>query len=333
MDDRRSIVELVIRFSDTLSFRSSDVLPRVACIIMPSLLHEGVIALVRDQPAFAASLLRELLNIEVPRFNEARLTEATLTQIVPVAYHADAVVLFVDFVGNKQPVFGAIFEVQLQPDDDKLFTWPLYAVAARARDRCPFVVLVVTPDPETARWARQPIELGGGNLFRPHVIGPEGIPQVTDRDQALREPQLAVLSVVAHGRSDDVPTVVAIGRAAINAVLPLPEAQRLLYSILIEKALSEAARKALDMEPQIEKFFTEAHRQSYDRGKAEGEAEGEAKGEAKGESKALMMILKQRGMTITNSQQRHILACTDLATLDRWLARALTVASVEELLA
>jgi hypothetical protein len=116
---------------------------------MPSVLHEGVIALVRDQPAFAASLLRELVNVEVPRFNKARLTEATLPQIVPVSYHADAVVLF-DVAGNEQPVFGAILEVQLQPDDDKPFTWPLYAVTARARDRCPFVVLVATTDPKIA---------------------------------------------------------------------------------------------------------------------------------------------------------------------------------------
>ncbi len=63
---------------------------------MPSLNHEGVIALVRDRPAFAASLLRELMHIEVPHFTEARLTEAALPQLVPVGYYADAVVLFVD---------------------------------------------------------------------------------------------------------------------------------------------------------------------------------------------------------------------------------------------
>jgi flagellar biosynthesis/type III secretory pathway protein FliH len=106
---------------------------------------------------------------------------------------------------------------------------------------------------------------------------------------------------------------------------------------LIEKALSEAARKALEMEPQIEQFFSEAHRRSYDRGKAEGKAEGEAegevKGEAKGEAKALMRILKRRGMAITDEQQHQIVACTDLATLDRWLDRALFVVSVDELLA
>jgi hypothetical protein len=37
-------------------------------------------------------------------------------------------------------------------------------------------------------------------------------------------------------------------------------------------------------------------------------------------------------LAITNDQQHHIIACTDLATLDRWLDRAFSVASVDELL-
>jgi hypothetical protein len=79
------------------------------------------------------------------------------------------------------------------------------------------------------------------------------------------------------------------------------------------------------MEPQIEKFFTEAHRRSYDQGKAKGEASAEAK--------ALVMILKRRGLAITDEQQQQIGTCTDLATLDRWLDRALSVTSVDDLLA
>jgi hypothetical protein len=289
----------------------------------PSFIHEGVIALVRDEPAFAANLLRDLFHVEVPHFDEARLTEAALNELLPVEYYADAVVLFDVIYDKKQPVFGTIFEVQLERKDRKRYTWPLYAVAARARYECPFVVTAVTPDPAVARWASQPIDIGDGMIFRVRVIGPDGIPQVTDHDQALREPQLAVLSVVAHG-GGDVDVAVSIARAAVSAVLTLPEEQRLLYSALIEKALSEAARKALAMENQIEKFFSEGHRRSYDRGKAEGEAKGKAE--------ALMMILKRRGKTITDEQQQHILACTDVAIVDRWLDRALSVTSIDELL-
>jgi hypothetical protein len=203
-------------------------------------------------------------------------------------------------------------------------------------------VIAVTPDPAVARWASQPIDLGDGMIFRPRVIGPDGIPQLTDPDRAVREPQLAVLSVVAHG-GGEVETAVPIARAAVNAVLLLPDEQRLLYSALIEKALSEAARKALAMEPQIVKFFSDAQRRSYDLGKAEGEAEGEAKGEAKGKAEgeakgkaegkadALLMFLRRRGLAMTEEQQHQIVTCTDLATLDRWLDRAFSVTSVGEL--
>jgi hypothetical protein len=290
---------------------------------MPSLIHEGVIALVRDRPAFAASLLRELLHVEVPRFTEARLAEATLNELVPIEYHADAVVLFEHVAEAPRRALGAIFEVQLERDDRKHYTWPLYAVAARARYECPFIVIAVTPDAAVARWAGQTIDVGDGMRFRPRVVGPDGIPQVTDLDQAAREPQLAVLSAVAHG-GGDVATAVAIGVAAVRAVMALPEDQGLLYSALIERALSEAARKAMAMDSQIEKFFSDAHRRSFDRGRTEGKAEGKAE--------ALLMVLRRRGMVITAPQQQQIVACGELATLERWLDRAFTVDSVDELL-
>jgi hypothetical protein len=139
---------------------------------------------------------------------------------------------------RRKPVFGAIVEVQLRPRKHKRFTWPLHAVGARARERCPFVVLVVTPSAATAKWAARPIELGGGNQYRPLVVGPDGVPKLTDHVRARREPQLAVLSVMAHGRGK-VTTAAAIGFAAVKSVSGLPEEQRLLYSMLIEANLSE----------------------------------------------------------------------------------------------
>ena len=73
---------------------------------MPSLLHEGLVLLIRDQPELVATFLADLFGVAVPPFTEARLTEATLHELVPVEYYADAVVLFVD----ERPVFGTIVE-------------------------------------------------------------------------------------------------------------------------------------------------------------------------------------------------------------------------------
>jgi hypothetical protein len=291
---------------------------------MVSLKHEGVIKLVRDRPAFAADLLGDLLAVEVPSFSKARCIDATLNEVAPAEYRADAVVLFT----RRKPVFGAIIEAQLQPTKDKRFTWPLYAVNARARERCPFVVLVVTPHAATARWAARPIELGGGNQYRPLVVGPDGVPKLTDQARARREPQLAVLSVMAHGRGE-VATAAAIGTAAARAISRFPEEQRLLYSLLIEANLSDAARKAIEMQPGLQNYFSEAQRRNFERGRAEGEAKGRAEGEAA----AVLKILARRGLKLTAEQRRRIVGCTDLATLERWLDRSLSASSVSDLFA
>jgi hypothetical protein len=71
---------------------------------------------------------------------------------------------------------------------------------------------------------------------------------VTDHARARREPQLAVLSVMAHGRGE-VTSAAAIGAAAAKAISRLPEEQRLLYSLLVEANRSDAARKAIEMQP------------------------------------------------------------------------------------
>ncbi len=300
-----------------------------------SFLHEGLLWLVRDRPAFVAELLSRLLDVPIPPFAEARLAEAALNEVIPVEYHADAVVLLVE----DKPVFGIIVEAQLQQDDRKCYTWPLYAVGARARHRCPFVVVVVTSDLHVARWAGQPIHLGGG-VFHPSVIGPEQIPKLTDPAQAVRDPQLAVLSVAAHGKGD-VDTAVQIALAASEALKGMSDKdQRVLYSGLIEKALSRAAAEIFNMLPQTKEFFSESQRHSYDRGidqgraegRDQGRAEGRDQGRVEGESKALLKILTQRGLAIAEAQHRRIVSCADVATLDRWLDRALAVTSVDELL-
>ncbi|MGW2226680.1 hypothetical protein [Streptomyces formicae] len=65
----------------------------------------------------------------------------------------------------------------------------------------------------------------------------------------------------------------------------------------------------------------------------EGEAEGSAKGMARGKAEALLIFLEQRQIPIPDTARDRISACTDLDTLDRWLAQALTVAHADDLFA
>lgn len=221
-----------------LGLRCADGLPSFR---MPSQLHEALLQLFRNRPSLATELLRDTLHLELPAHTEARLESSDLTSLQPTEYRADLVVV----LRKGGPVFGIIVEVQLSPDEDKEYTWPVYVANLYARLECPVCLLVLTADDATARWAARPIYLGGENWFTPLVLGPSGVPIVTDESQARAAPELAVLSAMAHGRDSDIETSLRIAGAAQSATMDLDEDRSRLYIDLILHTLSEAARKAI----------------------------------------------------------------------------------------
>jgi hypothetical protein len=63
---------------------------------------------------------------------------------------------------------------------------------------------------------------------------------------------------------------------------------------------------------------------------AQGNAEGRAEGEAAGRAHALLAVLSARGLDVPEDVRARITACTELARLDAWLARAVTAASASD---
>jgi hypothetical protein len=193
----------------------------------------------------------------------------------------------------------------------------------------------VTADPDTARWASEAIELGVGVAWRALVVGPEGIPVLTNVAQAIREPHLAVLSLMAHGRDDDVATAVAVATAAATGAAGLPEPLRVLCFALIESSLGDAARKSFAMLPQGQRFFSENQRRLFAEGRAEGIAEGEAKGRAEGRAEglraAVVAALRTRSVQLGEAGRARLDACSDVDALTRWLTRAVTAATAAEI--
>ena len=151
-----------------------------------------------NRPELAPLLLSEALGVAVPNYTEARIESGDLTDLIPAEYRADVVVLLID----GKPVLGIVVEVQLKPKKRKRFSWPAYVASLRAKFECPCCLLVVTTDERTARWASEPISVGTGTTFCPFVLGPEGVPVVTDPQRAQHFPELAVMSVMAHGNGD-----------------------------------------------------------------------------------------------------------------------------------
>jgi hypothetical protein len=58
-----------------------------------------------------------------------------------------------------------------------------------------------------------------------------------------------------------------------------------------------------------------------------GKAEGHAEGEVRGRAHALFAVLTARRIEIPDDLRQRVAACTDLALLDQWLARAATAQS------
>lgn len=286
---------------------------------MPSWDHEGLVELFRSDPRLAAELLSGPLGLELPAFAEARVESGNLTQLNPAELRADLVVSLSD---EARPVLAIIVEAQLEEDPDKLFSWPAYVASLRHRLRCRVCLLVVTQSERVANWASRTIVIGPGSSLAPLVLRPSSVPVISTVDEARKAPELAVLSAMAHG-GDRVQTAVEIALSASTAAHELGRDRFLLHFGLIFRALSEAARKAFQMDPQGVRLFDESQKQSFEQGRSEGRAAEKAAD--------VLAVLDARGLTVTDAQRERILGCADLETLAGWLRRAATVSATDAL--
>lgn len=72
--------------------------------------------------------------------------------------------------------------------------------------------------------------------------------------------------------------------------------------------------------------------QGREEGLAKGLAEGLAKGEAKGLAKAVLQLLAARRIRVDKASRQRIKNCLDVATLERWLARAMNATRISDVL-
>ena len=252
---------------------------------MPSFQHQVLLELFRNRPTLAPELLRDALKIQLPDYTQVSIESADLSDIKPTEYRADLVVLLL----RGSPVLGIVLEVQLSHDPDKPYVWPAYAVNLRARIRCPVCLFVVTIEENVARWASKPIDLGAGNRFTPRVLSLSDIPEVTDEEQALEDPELAVLSAMAQANDPDTTKSVRCALLAQTASVGLDAERSMLYCDLVLSSLTEAACQALQtMNASKYEYQSEFARRYYGQGKAEGRAEGRVEGRAEGRLEGLM---------------------------------------------
>ncbi|AUX47341.1 hypothetical protein SOCE26_088600 [Sorangium cellulosum] len=292
---------------------------------MPTLEHNALVEMFRDTPELAPHFLATLFHVDVPRHASVAVVESSLDQLIPVEFRADLVRELRDASGAL--VLAIVIEVQRDEDPDKKFSWPVYVTVVRARKRCGTVVLVVAPGADVAAWAAENIDVGlGSGYIRPLVLGPAVVPEISDPAAAEQETELAVLSAVAHGNG---PNGLAVVQAALVALGQLDQEHAAVYFQVIWNGLREPMRQALEaliMERQIEgeATFPPFVQKLIDRGKLEGELNGRRD--------TLLRLLARAGIALTENESARIQACTDVATLDRWIDNVLGAKTSAEVL-
>jgi hypothetical protein len=305
---------------------------------MVSTVHEALRDLVRDDPMLCADLLAGIAMIDRRSIDGASCVDPTVPQNVSPALSADAVVVL---RSAASPVLVVVVEVQLEVDDEKQWSWPLYAASLRREHGCPTAVLAICPREGVANWARTKLVLGPSHSFAPIVLSRAEIPAIEDRTRARERPALAVLAAIAHGNDRAVGLSVVF--AALSAVNSLEEARARVYTSAIWDTLDRVAQRALEVAmseqtPPVETNFERRMRELFEdkwrrESEAKGRAEGEARGRAEGEADALRTVLAARGFVLDAATEARIASCQDLQILRAWIARAVSAATLEAVFA
>ncbi|WP_344981826.1 hypothetical protein, partial [Streptosporangium fragile] len=207
---------------------------------MPSPQHDSLIQLFRDRPQLAVEILRDLLGQDLPATPLIRLESPTFNTRPSDDIEADLVIVLGP---PPSPAHAVIVEIQ-QDKSKNPRQLARYAAALWLLLNCDVTVLVICPDARTAAHYAQPIDSGlTGYRLQARVLGPDGIPAITDPQQAAAQPELSAMAVMVHGRDRKVVEAFAAALAELPDEhapkyyeyaysMSAPEVRRLLEEIM-----------------------------------------------------------------------------------------------------
>jgi hypothetical protein len=280
---------------------------------MPSISHETPVELLRQDPQLILDLLRGVSDRKLPENAAARLASNDLSDVVPVQFTADCVLVIEDDPGGD-PVLTVVVEPQTRDAWTKTYSWPVYVAVARRVNECDAMLLVICNDPAEAEKCGAIIRTGHpGYDLRPIVMERSNTP-MADEAGNVAAPQYLTIFAACMGAID---LDTEPGRyQVVDALAAVPDGRRATCTTLIMAAASETARRAMEVVMQ-----STTYRSAFVDGLL---AEGEARGEARGEANSIQRVLARRGIEPTPEQARQILECLDVDQLNLWLDRAVT---------
>jgi hypothetical protein len=159
-------------------------------------------------------------------------------------------------------------------------------------------------------------------IVTPLVLGPQVIPIITDPDRAQENPELTMLSTLAHAGGPDQRRVIEAVCSALDVIDRDDHGRADLYADVLFAELPAAAQDYLEecmTTTTGHRYRSEFARRYFGQGKAEGKAED------------VLAVLDARGIEVRDELREHITSCTDLAQLDKWIRRAATVRTAQDL--
>ncbi|HWN67242.1 MAG TPA: hypothetical protein VNM90_06355 [Haliangium sp.] len=289
---------------------------------MPTMTHQALASLFRDKPKLGMYLFEASTKEPLPIGATVESYTTQFTDLHPPEYSADAAYL----IKNGDDVQDAVVvEVQLAPKPEKRASWLQYVATAHRKLLRPVTVMVLAVTEEMARWCEEAYGYDRvGNTFRPLVIGPSAIPRITDLEQAKALPELAVLSVAAHGHEPDAEKI-GIPAALACETLDSPFGPR--YADCIYEWLNQSARRALE-----EHYMKTHHYEFQSEWARRAAAEGRKEGLKEGQQKVLSKLLGRKFGELPDWAQQRLRAASD-ADIERWIERVLVAGTLDDVFA
>ncbi|HXL96257.1 MAG TPA: hypothetical protein VN969_45700 [Streptosporangiaceae bacterium] len=290
---------------------------------MPSISHETPVELLRQDPQLILDLLRGVSDRELPENAAVRLTSNDLSDVAPVQFTADCVLVIEDKPGGK-PVLAVVVEPQTRDPWTKTYSWPVYVAIARRVNECDAMLLVICNDPAEAEKCRASIRTGHpGYDLAPLVMEQSNTPTAGGAEAAAAPPYLTIFA----GCMGAINLVIKSNQhLVLDAIAVIPEGRRATCTALIMATVSEAVRREME-ELMQSTTYRNAFIETFE---AKGRAEGEAKGEAKGEARSILRVLARRRVELTPDQTRQVQECLDVDQLNLWLDRAVTAKKADD---
>lgn len=283
--------------------------------------HEALHRIFQKDPALLTRALQGVLRVPFPDPHDFVGMNVDLTETEPVERRVDTLLR----AETDEGTYLLVVESQGKKDEAKRGSWPYYLSYLYAKYRCEPVLIVITQNIGTARWAAQPIHLGVRGrpslTVRPFVLGPHNVPLIVDEQEAERDVPLAVLSAMTHGRG---PGAAAILGSLAAALRTIDTDSAAAFVQFVDSCLADRQAQQMwrDMMTAMQYFWRHPLAEKV---REEGRVEERAE--------MTLNILRWRGIDVPEAVRVRVEGCYDRDQLEAWARRAVHATAAADLFA